>query len=83
MNHSDFYVAAATVIPLLLIAVMATRILKPGELQEQRTVSVLVFGLPVIGELAAFSFLFFAPVPTTVAAIFAVATWAGLLSQLL
>jgi hypothetical protein len=82
MDHSDFYVAAATVIPLLLIAVMATRNLRPGELERQPTITTLVFGLPVIGELAAFSFLFFQPVPATAAAILAMATWAGLLSQL-
>jgi hypothetical protein len=54
----------------------------PGELQGQPTGPVLAFGLPVIGEVAAFSFLFFAPVPTAAAAILAVVTWAGLLSQL-
>ena len=82
MNNSDFYVAAVTVIPLLLIAIMATRTLRPGELQRQPANTVLIFGLPVIGELAAFSFLFFTPVPTAAAAILAVVTWAGILSQL-
>jgi hypothetical protein len=38
--------------------------------------------LPVMGELAAFAFLFFAPAPTASAVILAVLTWAGLLSQL-
>jgi hypothetical protein len=82
MDNSDFYIAAATVIPLLLIAIMATRSLRPGALQQQPTSTVLVFGLPVIGELTAFSFLFFEPVPMAVAVILAVLTWAGLLSQL-
>jgi ribosomal protein S27AE len=82
MNNSEFYIAAATVIPLLLIAIMATRSLRPGALQQQPASTVLVFGLPVIGELAAFSFLFFEPVPTAVAVILAVVTWVGLLSQL-
>lgn len=82
MHNSDFYVAAATVIPLLLIAVMATRSLSPGELQRQPISTVLMFGLPVIGEVAAFAYLFFAPKPDAAAAILAIATWAGLLSQL-
>jgi len=82
MDNSTFYAAAATVIPLLLIAIMATRSLRPGELQRQPTSTVLVFGLPVIGEVAAFAFLFFAPVPTAAVAILAVVTWAGVLSQL-
>ena len=62
MNNGDFYLAAATVIPLLLIAVMATRSLRPGALQQQPTSTALVFGLPVTSELAVFSFLFFEPV---------------------
>jgi hypothetical protein len=82
VNHETFYVAAATVIPLLLIAVMATRSLKPGQLHLQRISTILIFGLPVIGEIAAFSFLFFQPVPSWASSILAVATWAGLLSQL-
>jgi hypothetical protein len=82
MDNSDFYVAAATVIPLLLIALIATRSFRPGQMRKHPIIAVLMFGLPVIGEIAAFSFLFFAPVPTAAAALLAVATWAGLLSQL-
>ncbi len=82
MNNSDFYIAAATVIPLLLIAVMATRSMRRGELQTQPIVTLLSFGLPVIGEVAAFSFLFFAPLPTGATVVLAIVTWAGLLSQL-
>lgn len=43
---------------------------------------MLIFGLPVLGELAVFAYLFFEPVPTAAAVILAVITWAGLLSQL-
>src|SRR5215469_10505773 len=82
MDNGDFYVAAATVIPLLLIAIMAARSFRPGDLQRQPVSTVLLFGLPVIGELAAFSFLFFAPVPAAAAGVLAIVTWAGLLSQL-
>lgn len=82
MDNSEFYIAAATVIPLLLIAVMATRTLQPGELREQPTSTVLVVGLPVVGEVAAFAFLFFMPVPTAAAIVLAIVTWAALLSQL-
>ena len=82
MDNSDFYIAAATVIPLLLIAIMAARSFRPGDLQQQPVSTVLLFGLPIIGEIAAFSFLFFAPVPTAAAAVLAIVTWAGLLSQL-
>ena len=57
MHNSDFYVAAATVIPLLLIALIATRSFRPGEMRDQPTMAVLTFGLPIIAELAAFSFL--------------------------
>jgi hypothetical protein len=82
MQNIDFYTTAATVIPLLLIAVMASRSLRSGELQTQPASTVLIFGLPVIGELAAFAFLFFRPVPNAAAAALAVVTWLGLLSQL-
>ena len=75
-------VLAATVIPLLLIAVMATRSLRVGEFSRQAPITLLIFGLPVLAELAAFAFLFFEPVPAAAAVILAVATWAGLLSQL-
>jgi hypothetical protein len=67
---------------LLLIAVMATRSLRVGEFSRQARITLLIFGLPVLAELAAFAFLFFEPVPTAAAVILAVATWAGLLSQL-
>jgi uncharacterized protein len=77
-----FYATAATVIPLLLIAVMATRSLMPGQLQRQPTSTVLIFGLPIVGEVAAFAFLFFEPMPAAAAVILSVLTWAGLLSQL-
>jgi hypothetical protein len=81
--HSDvFYATAATVIPLLLISVMATRSLKPGELQQLPTITILMFGLPVLGEIATFAYLFFEPTFALAAAILAVLTWAGLLSQL-
>ena len=83
MNHEAFYVAAATVIPLLLIAVMATRSLAPGELHPQRVSTLWIFGLPVLGEVATFAFLFFQPVPFGVGLCLAIATWAGLLSQLI
>jgi len=82
MDSVVFYATAATVIPLLLISVMATRSWRPGELQQQSTSTMLIFGLPIIGELAAFAFLFFEPMPAAVAAILSVLTWAGLLSQL-
>ena len=82
MDNSAFYIAASTVIPLLLIALIATRSFRPGEMNEQPIITLVTFGLPIIGEVAAFSFLFFAPVPTAAAAPLAVATWAGLLSQL-
>jgi hypothetical protein len=82
VRNDTFYAAAATVIPLLLIAIMATRSLRPGELRQQPTSTALAFGLPIIGELAAFAFLFFEPAPTAAAVILAVVTWAGLLSQL-
>jgi zinc-ribbon domain len=82
MANETFYAVAATVIPLLLIAVMATRSLRVGEFSRQAPITLLIFGLPVLAELAAFAFLFFEPVPTAAAVILAVATWAGLLSQL-
>lgn len=82
MANETFYAVAATVIPLLLIAVMATRSLRVGEFSGRRRITLLIFGLPVLAELAAFAFLFFEPVPTAAAVILAVATWAGLLSQL-
>ena len=82
MRNTDFYAAAVTVIPLLLIATMAARSFRPGELQRQPFGAVLIFGLPVIGEVAAFAYLFFAPVPAAAAAILAVVTWITLLSQL-
>lgn len=82
MANETFYAVAATVIPLLLIAVMATRSLRVGEFSGQRRITLLIFGLPVLAELAAFAFLFFEPVPTAAAVILGVATWAGLLSQL-
>jgi uncharacterized Zn finger protein (UPF0148 family) len=82
VKNEIFYASAATVIPLLLIAVMATRTLRVGEFSQQPGITVLAFGLPVIGELAAFAFLFFEPVPTAAAVILALLTWVGLLSQL-
>ncbi len=82
MDNEAFYVAAVTVIPLLLIAVMATRSLRVGEFSSQPRITVLIFGLPVLGELGAFAYLFFEPVPTAAAVILALVTWAGLLSQL-
>jgi hypothetical protein len=82
MKNEVFYVTAATVIPLLLIAVMATRSLRVGEYQQRPIIAALAFGLPVIGELAAFVFLFFEPIPNVAAVILAVMTWAGLLNQL-
>jgi hypothetical protein len=82
MHNDDFYVTAATVIPLLLIALIATRSFRPGEMGYQPIMAVLTFGLPLIGELAAFSFLFASPVSTPDAVVFAVVTWAGLLSEL-
>jgi zinc ribbon protein len=82
MANETFYAVAATVIPLLLIAVMATRSLRVGEFSRRARITLLIFGLPVLAELAAFAFLFFEPVPTAAAVILAVATWAGLLSQL-
>jgi len=82
MENEIFYATAATVIPLLLIALMATRSLRQGELQTQPRITILVFGLPVIGEVAAFAFLLSKPVPAAAAAILAVVTSVGLLSQL-
>jgi hypothetical protein len=82
MDNEVFYVTAATVIPLLLIAVMATRSLRVGQFSHQPIITTLVFGLPVIGELATFAFMFFEPVPAAAAVILALVTWAGLLSQL-
>lgn len=81
--YSDvFYATAATVIPLLLISVIATRSWRPGELHQQSTSALLIFGIPVIGEVAAFAFLFFEPMPAAASAILSILTWAGLLSQL-
>jgi hypothetical protein len=77
-----FYATASTVIPLLLIAMMATRSLRPGEFRRQSVSTVLVFGLPIVGELAAFVFLFLERVPYVLAIILATLTWFGLLSQL-
>jgi hypothetical protein len=82
VDKNLFYATAATVIPLLLISTMATRSLRPGELQQQPRTTALGFGLPIVGEIAAFAFLFFEPVPPAVAATLAVVTWAGLISQL-
>jgi len=82
MDNELFYATAATVIPLLLIAVMATRSLGPGELKQQPITTVLVFGLPIAGEVSAFAFLFFEPVPAAAAATLAIVTWVGLISQL-
>jgi uncharacterized protein len=82
MNSEVFYATAATVIPLLLISVIATRSLRPGELRRQSTSIMLIFGLPILGEIAAFAFLFFEPMPSAVAAFLSILTWAGLLSQL-
>ena len=82
MDKNLFYATAATVIPLLLISTMAARSLRPGELQQQPGTTALGFGLPIIGEIAAFAFLFFEPVPSAAAATLAVVTWAGLISQL-
>jgi hypothetical protein len=82
MANETFYAVAATVIPLLLVAVMAIRSLRVGEFSTQAPITLLIFGLPILAELAAFAFLFFEPVPTAAAVILAVATWAGLLSQL-
>ncbi len=82
MHSSDFYLGAATVIPLLLIALIASRSFRPGQMRDQPVTAMLTFVLPVIGELAAFSFLFSAPVPTPAAVVLAVATWAGLLGEL-
>lgn len=84
MDNSDFYFAAASVIPLLLIGVMATRSLALGAMSRRPAEKILVLGLgtAVIGEIAVFAFLFFEPVPTAVAVILAAVTWAGLLGQL-
>jgi hypothetical protein len=82
MDKDVFYATAATVIPLLLISTMATRSLRPGELQQQPRTTALGFGLPIVGEIAAFAFLFFEPVPPAAAAALAIVTWAGLISQL-
>jgi uncharacterized protein len=82
VDSDVFYATAATVIPLLLISVIATRSWRPGELQQQPASALLIFGIPVIGEVAAFAFLFFEPVPTAGALILSILTWAGLLSQL-
>jgi hypothetical protein len=82
VNNETFYASAATVIPLLLIAVMATRALRTGEFSHQPRMTLLVFGLPVIGEMAAFAYLFFEPLPAPAAAVLGLATWAGLISQL-
>ncbi|HVX19876.1 MAG TPA: zinc ribbon domain-containing protein [Acidimicrobiales bacterium] len=82
MDNESFYVAAVTVIPLLLIAVMATRSLAVGAFRRQPTTTVLVFGLPILGEVAGFAFLFFKPVPIGAAVLLAICTWVGLVSQL-
>jgi hypothetical protein len=84
MNNGDFYIAAASVIPLLLIGLMAARVLRLGEMSGRLEGKILVLGLglAVIGEIAVFSFLFFEPVPTAAAVILAVATWAALLGEL-
>jgi len=82
MHNEVFYATAATVIPLLLISVIATRSMRAGELHQQATSTILIFGVPVIGETAALAFLFFEPMPTAAAVILSALTWAGLLSQL-
>lgn len=82
MHNEIFYASAATVIPLLLIAIMATRSFRPGEFHQQPAVTVAIFGLPIAGEIAAFAFLFFEPLPTTAAVLLALMTWIGLISQL-
>jgi hypothetical protein len=69
MNNEVFCASATTVIPLLLIAVMATRTLRAGEFSGHPAVTVLASGLPVISEVAAFAFLFFEPVPAAAALI--------------
>lgn len=82
MDSEVFYATAATVIPLLLISVIATRSWRPGELQRQSTSALLIFGIPIIGEVAAFAFLFVEPMPPVPSVILSILTWAGLLSQL-
>lgn len=82
MYNEIFYASAATVIPLLLIAIIATRSFRVGEYQDQRIITIAIFGMPVIGEIAAFAFLFFEPIPTFATAILAIGTWIGLISQL-
>ena len=84
MRHDIFYTTAATVIPLLLIGVIATRTLHVGEFSHRPMSTYLVFGPPIVGETAAFAFLFlFARVEhSRITAILAPTTWGTMLDQL-
>jgi hypothetical protein len=83
MGNETFYSTAATIVPILLFAMMAARNLVPGQLSVQRFSTVLLFGLPIVGALAAFAFLYFQPVPKWAEALLASVTWLALISQFL
>ena len=81
MNNETFYSTAATVVPILLFAMMAARNLAPGQFNSQKVLTLFLFGLPALGAVGAFAYLFFKPQPRWAAGLLAGVTWAGLASQ--